>query len=149
MSASRHVDSLAAERIDPGVKHAGRSAPGRRDKILDLLGRKLLIAQELGQFDRVGKRAAGMAGDQIRQNVLFLAGTARRTLEKLLETHILLHRRFAHQAQYLCAGVLGRHAKLAGNVPAAEFVNEFRSARVGQDVIVTQSGSEKKSLSLR
>ena len=70
---TRNVDRLSGARVKARIEHAGGQRARRGIEILHLFGLVVDVAQIFGQLDGSGKVAARMAGNQIGNEVLFLA----------------------------------------------------------------------------
>ena len=61
----------------PGVIHAGRDVERAGDEILHLVGLVVVALEEQRQVDHRVQVAARVAGDEVRHQVLLLAGLRR------------------------------------------------------------------------
>ncbi len=72
------VDRLLGERVEARVVHAGRDVERAGDEILHLVGAVMVALEEQRQVDHRVERAAGVAGDEVGDQELLLAGGAAR-----------------------------------------------------------------------
>lgn len=110
---TRNVDRLSGARVKARIEHTGGQRARRGIEILHLFGLVVDVAQIFGQLDGSGKVAARMAGNQIGNEVLFLA-------EFLIDSFIFFTKRIvdiasrlAHDGEHLRADVLRRDFELA------------------------------------
>lgn len=66
------VDFFTRQGIEACIVHGRRQAARRRDEVLYLFRLHMHIPQEFGQGDGIFQGTAGMAGHEIRDEVLFL-----------------------------------------------------------------------------
>ena len=70
MLALGNENALLGAWVDAGVVHTGRKCAGCRVKVLHLLGFYVCALQMLGKFDCIVQGTGGMAGHQIRYEIL-------------------------------------------------------------------------------
>ena len=104
-----------------------------------------------GKFRHVLFLAAGVAGDEVGDELLAQSLFAVDAVEYLLELAELAERRLAHEAQHAVGGVLGCHFQAAADVTGDEFagivtgalVHHRVFARVQQQVVAHAAADER------
>ena len=103
---------------------------GRGREVLHLLQVEIEPLGDDGQFGHVFLVAAGVAGDEVGDELLAQALLLVDAVENLLECLELGERRLAHDAQHTVAGVLGGHLEASADVAGDEFAGVFAGALV-------------------
>ena len=103
---------------------------GRGREVLHLLQVEIEPLGDDGQFGHVFLVAAGVAGDEVGDELLAQALLLVDAVENLLECLELGKWRLAHDAQHTVAGVLGRHLQASADVAGDEFAGVFAGALV-------------------
>ena len=126
--------------------HQGGDRRGGRGEELDLFGmeRKFLTG-ETAEGLHVRLRAAGMGGDQIAGQELFLSRLRRELAEEIAEGEQGPGSRFPHAPENLLLRVFGGHLHLSGDV-AADDLAEVGDAvfPVGEEEIVPDAGGDDR-----
>ena len=133
--AARDVNLLFGDRVDPGIISASRRLERRRNEVLHLLRLNVVIAEILGDRDHRFERATGEAGNQVRNEILFLARRFGRVGEEFAKLFVIGDRRFVHQAQNVVVDVFRRRLQMTADVMRRQFFDELRRQvrEVGSD----------------
>src|SRR3569833_3064083 len=119
-----------AQRILARVIHRGRQR--RRQKGLHLIGAEAVAVQPQRELQHVFIDGAGVRRDEIRNQILFLAGLLRILVEQLLEFVVGAHARLHHLRQRPLLGVLGRDLQIAADMVLHGLLHVLgRADRVG------------------
>ena len=89
LRVARDVQRPGGERVLAGMPGRGRRGHRQRGELLDLADEQPLRAYEiLGELERVVNRRAGMAGDEVGNQVLLLAEAPVRLGKMAAESHV-------------------------------------------------------------
>ena len=119
------VDGLASERIDARIVHGGGDVERRGDEILNLIGLVAVSLEEHRQVDHGVQIAAGMAGNEIRHQVLLAARLGRFAFEHFGELFEIIAAGLAHQAEHCWVGVFRSDFQMAAHVMPRKFPHVF------------------------
>ena len=129
-------------RVDAGIVHAGRKRPGRRVKILHLLGSMPASVQKLRQLHGILQRAARMRGHQIRHQILLPSVLFVHRPVLVPEFFKYVEMRFAHVIEHARHTVLRRDLELSGDVVLHK-LGQKRTALIFEQVVVTDARARK------
>lgn len=132
------VDFFTRQGVEACIVHGRRQAARRRDEVLYLFRLHMHIPQEFGQGDGIFQGTAGMAGHEIRDEVLFLPQFPVGFIEPVLELQEGMDVGLAHEVRHVLDDVFRRHFQLAADVVLTEFFDESLVV-VGQDVVIAQA----------
>jgi len=107
----------------------------RRREVLHLFELESQFPCDVGQLRHILFVAAGVAGDEVRNNLLVEMLLAADAVEDALEVEELLERRFAHQSQHAVAGMFGCHFQSSADVACDEFACVLAGSLVGSVVL--------------
>ena len=130
----------ALQRVAAGVPHGGGHRHRRRGEGLHLVEAEVVLLQPQRQVDHVFVAGARVGGDEVRDQVLLLAGLAAEALEQLLELVVGAHARLHHLRQRAFFGVFRRDLQVAADVVLHQLLDVLRRfhrqvvAQAGLDV---------------
>ena len=126
------------QRVEAGMIHRRRQRHGRGQERLHLVGAVAVLLEPQREVHHVLIRRARMRRDEIRDQVIFLAGLFRGGVEHLLEAVVGADARLHHLVERAALGVLGRDLEIAADVMRDELLDVFgalhRDCRKRQDV---------------
>ena len=138
------------------VPRFGRNGHGGGRKVLHLLQMEIQPFGNDGQFGHVFFVAAGVAGDEVGDELLAQAFFAVDAVENLLERLELGKRRFAHHAEHTVAGMFGGHFEAAADVAGDEFARilagtlvHLRILALVEQQVVAHTTSDERLLDAR
>ena len=143
------IDHFLARARDPlqwilaRVIHGGGGRHRRGQKRLNLVGAKAVLLQPQGQLEHVLIAGARVSGDEIRDQVLLLAGLLRVLVEQLLEAVVGADAGLHHFRQRALADGLGRDFEIAAGMMGGEFLDIL--GRFDRQV-VAHAGSDQNFL---
>jgi len=103
-----NMHGFARHRVEAREVHRGRDGHRRRDEVLHLTRAHVAVLEPERELDRVVERRAGVTRDEVRNEVLLLAGLFARLAERLGEALVVLDGRLLHLVEHLGIAVLGR-----------------------------------------
>ena len=122
------VDRLFREGIETGVIHASRDVEGAGNKVLHLVGAVMIPFEEQRQVDHRIEVAARVTRDEIRDEILLLAGRLTRLAKPVAELFKVVNARLLHQVEHPRVGVLGRHLQETADMMLDQFAHVLRAA---------------------
>ena len=111
--------------VEARVVHFGGEGHGRGGKVLHLLQAEAEVLGLYGEGGHVLVRAAGMRGDEVRDNLLAQPCLLAYLVEELLETAELAEAGLSHQLQDGRGGVFRGHFESAADVARDELAGVF------------------------
>ena len=103
--------------------HRGRGRHRRRQEGLDLIGAEAVALQPERQLQHVLVGGAGVGGDEVRDQVLLLAGLPRVAVEQLLESIVGADPGFIIFESGPVLDVLGRDLQIAADMVLRELLD--------------------------
>ena len=143
-----NVDRLAVSRVYTGVEHAGGKRAGRGVKILHLFGLMVDIAQVFRQLDGGEQVAARMAGNQVRDKVLFFAQFLIDALIFFTKRIVYVTPGLAHDGKNLRTDMLRRNLELTADMVLAKLAQESVGF-IRHDIVIAQTGTHENLFDLR
>ena len=143
-----HVDGLAVQWVDAGVKHDCGGRAGGGVVVLHLLGRVVVALEAEGQLYGLTQGGAGMAGHKVGNQVLLLAHLAAQVKVLLAEGLVYAEIRLAHAAQDRGRAVLGGNLQLARDVILHQLAEEG-IVRIRHQIVKTNARADKHLLDPR
>jgi hypothetical protein len=129
LTCSGAADAL--QWVAAGVVHGrGRRQRGRQEG-LHLIGPEAVALEPERQFQHVLVAGAGVGGDEVRDQVLLLAGLFAEAVEQLLEAVVAADAGLHHLRQRALLGVLRGDLQIAADVVRDQFahIGRERTAR--------------------
>ena len=126
--------------------YAGRRGAGRGRELLGLLGTDADVPDEFGQLERLREAAPRMRGHEIGDEELFFAEFFVRLSVRSDEFFRVRPGRFSHVREDLGARVFRGDLELSAYVVGAELLQKCVSARICQNVIVSDAGADENLL---
>ena len=133
MCTSSLVCVTFLQRVLARVPHGGGARHRRRQECLHLVGAEAIRLQPHGELEHVLIGRAGMRRDEVRNQVLLLAGFLRILVEQLLELVVRADARLHHLRQRAFADRFGRDLEIAADVMLHQFLHVLR--RFDREVI--------------
>jgi hypothetical protein len=113
---ARAVAADALQRVQAGVVHRGGRGHRAGVEGLHLVGLEAVALEPEREVHHVLVAGARVRGDEVRDQVLLLAGLGAERLEHLLEAVVAADARLHHLRQRPALGVLGRDLEIAAHV---------------------------------
>ena len=148
MGISGNVDGLHGPWVETGIEHAGAESSRCRVKILDLLGHMIDVPQIFRQFNGAAEIAAGMRGNQVGDQILFLSeGTVDFGIS-LTEPVIDIASRLSHDGKNLGTDMLGSNFQLTADVILTELPQKGIRG-ICHDIVIPEARADKDLLDAR
>ena len=148
MRIAGHKYGFAAFRVDAGIIHRRRRTAGSRNKVLHLLRIVLDVTQKLCQLNGIVQRAARMAGNKVRHQILRQADFFIFLRKHTHKLQINFLAGLAHTRQNLRRDMLGRYLQQTADVITAQLVQKFLLF-IRQQIIITDTAADKHLLDSR
>ena len=148
MRIAGHKYGFTAFRVDAGIIHRRRRTAGSRNKVLHLLRIVLDVTQKLCQLNSIVQRAARMAGNKVRHQILRQADFFIFLRIKAHKLQINILAGLTHTRQNLRCDMLGRHLQQAADMITAQLIQEILLF-IRQHIIITDTAADKHLLDAR
>ena len=139
---------FAAFRVDAGIIHRRRRTAGSRNEVLHLLRIVLDVTQKLCQLNGIVQRAARMAGNKVRHQILRQADFFIFLRKHAHKLQINFLAGLAHTRQNLRCDMLRCNLQQAADMITAQLVQKLLLF-IRQQIIITDTAADKHLLDTR